>query len=215
MEDIRFDGGIGLKINNVGFINVKREKNYFFEFPDGKESFTFVFVQKGEMKYDFFTTNEIIRLAEGEMLYIPRRIPYKTEYTESATTIKTLTFIIDGDHLPSYIPKVPVKKNSKEYTSVFDAITNINMRNTIFLAAKTYELLYLLQSKRHLYTKTQRKILPALNEIYEKYNEKRPLSYYAGMCNMSESNFRKIFKECTGKSPIEFRNMLRIEEAKS
>ena len=43
---------------------------------------------------------------------------------------------------------------------------------------------------------------------------KRPLSYYAGMCNMSESNFRKIFKECTGKSPIEFRNMLRIEEAK-
>ena len=32
------------------------------------------------------------------------------------------------------------------------------------------------------------------------------------MCNMSETNFRKLFKEFTGKTPIEYRNMLRITE---
>ena len=31
---------------------------------------------------------------------------------------------------------------------------------------------------------------------------------------MSESNFRKLFKEYTGKSPIEYRNLIRISEVK-
>ena len=30
---------------------------------------------------------------------------------------------------------------------------------------------------------------------------------------MSESNFRKLFKEYTGKSPIEYRNLIRLSEA--
>ena len=29
---------------------------------------------------------------------------------------------------------------------------------------------------------------------------------------MSESNFRKLFKEYTGKTPIEYRNKIRIDE---
>lgn len=214
MEDIRYDSGIGLKINNLGFISVARKKNFFFLAGDGNENFSFIFVQKGEIKYDFTGLDESFFVKEGEMLYIPRHIPYCAEYMESDTTVKKITFRVDGDKLPTYIFTNPVKKSSKEYSSIFDSVTAINMRNTLFLAAKTYELLYLMQSKRRLYSKNQKKIFPALNEIYEKYNEKRSLSYYSDMCNMSESNFRKLFKECTGKSPIEFRNMLRIEEAK-
>ena len=34
------------------------------------------------------------------------------------------------------------------------------------------------------------------------------------MCNMSESNFRRLFKEYTGHSLIEYRNLIRISEAK-
>lgn len=214
MEDIRFDGGTDLKINNLGFISVVRKKNFSFDANRGKENFSFVFVQKGEIKYDFKGIEESFVIKEGETLYIPRRIPYKAEYTKSDTTIKMITFDVDEEMLPSYISTMPIKKSSKEYASVFDSVTGINMRNTLFLASKAYELLYLMQSKRRLYSKNQKKIFPALNEMYEKYNEKHPLSYYADMCNMSESNFRKLFKEWTGKSPIEFRNMLRIEEAK-
>ena len=38
MEDIRYDGGIGLKINNIGFISVVRKKNFFFDASKGKEN---------------------------------------------------------------------------------------------------------------------------------------------------------------------------------
>ena len=58
------------------------------------------------------------------------------------------------------------------------------------------------------------KILPALNEIKQMYFENKKLRYYADLCNMSESNFRRLFKDYTGKSPIEYRNLIRISEVK-
>ena len=54
----------------------------------------------------------------------------------------------------------------------------------------------------------------SLNEIKEFYFQNKKLSYYSDLCYMSESNFRKLFKEYTGKSPIEYRNYIRISEAK-
>ena len=38
------------------------------------------------------------------------------------------------------------------------------------------------------------------------------MSHYAEMCNMSEANFRKLVKEYTGYSPIDYRNHIRITE---
>ena len=58
------------------------------------------------------------------------------------------------------------------------------------------------------------KILPALTEINQRYFENRMLSYYSDMCNMSESNFRKLFREYTGKSLVEYRNNIRLFEVK-
>ena len=114
MEDIRYDSRIGLKINNLGFISVVRKKNFSFAADKGKENFSFVFVMKGKMKYNFQGFDESFVITEGEMLYIPRRIPYKAEYTESNTTIKTITFDVAEEDLPSYISTVPTKKSSKK-----------------------------------------------------------------------------------------------------
>ena len=50
----------------------------------------------------------------------------------------------------------------------------------------------------------------AITHINKNYTQSNKLSYYAELCNMSESNFRKLFKEYTGKSLIEYRNNIRI-----
>ena len=36
------------------------------------------------------------------------------------------------------------------------------------------------------------------------------MSYYAALCNISEPSFRRLFKEYTGQTPIEYRNSIRI-----
>jgi len=83
----------------------------------------------------------------------------------------------------------------------------------IFLASKIYELLYIAEKENGNIPQKYSKIIPAVNEIRQKYYENHKIAHYAGMCHMSESNFRKLFGEYTGKSPIEYRNLLRISQA--
>ena len=40
--------------------------------------------------------------------------------------------------------------------------------------------------------------------------QNNPIAYYAELCNMSQSNFRRLFKDYTGKSLIDYRNSLRL-----
>lgn len=42
-----------------------------------------------------------------------------------------------------------------------------------------------------------------------------PVSFYADLSDMSEVNFRRLFKEYTGKSAIDYRNALRLESARA
>ena len=49
----------------------------------------------------------------------------------------------------------------------------------------------------------------------ENWHENRTVSYYAELCNMSEMNFRRLFREYTGMSPIEYRNDIRLTNARN
>lgn len=54
----------------------------------------------------------------------------------------------------------------------------------------------------------------AVKYIEEHYAENFKISFIAEKFNMSESYFRKLFKDFTGLSPVEYRNGLRVEHAK-
>ena len=54
---------------------------------------------------------------------------------------------------------------------------------------------------------------PALDYFSITYKENLPIQSYAEKCNLSESYFRKIFRETIGMSPINYRNELRFAEA--
>jgi AraC-like DNA-binding protein len=62
--------------------------------------------------------------------------------------------------------------------------------------------------------KKYRRISPALREMGKNFRESRPVSFYAELCSMSEAGFRRLFSEYTGASPIEYRNNIRLTEAK-
>lgn len=54
-------------------------------------------------------------------------------------------------------------------------------------------------------------IAPALNYISNSYETQITLEKLAGMCNLSESTFRRNFKEMMGTSPLEFVHEIRIK----
>jgi len=60
-----------------------------------------------------------------------------------------------------------------------------------------------------------RKIRKGLSHLQNNYTLDFPVKELAKMCCLSEGSFRKIFSECMGSSPVEYRNRLRIEKAVS
>lgn len=81
------------------------------------------------------------------------------------------------------------------------------------MRGKIYELLALLQQDAPLPQKYKR-LLPAVEALRQDPTREDPVSSYAAMCHMSVPGFRRSFKEYTGLSPVEFRNELRLMNAR-
>ena len=59
------------------------------------------------------------------------------------------------------------------------------------------------------------KILPAIRMIAEQYTEELPVSHLALACGMSESVFRRVFRQAIGQSPANYLVSVRILMAKN
>lgn len=211
MEDIRFSTQINFDINNVGYISVVRNKGFSIQFKSGKTIFSFVYVKKGKMRYAF--SEKTFTATEGQVLFVPKGLPYKATYLEDDTTMKMITFDVISDDKLSFLTN-PVKTDSFDFEAVFKSVTPSNMRNPVFLMSKAFELVYLMQGNNLNTPKKYLKIAPAIDEITRRYYDNNSVSYYADLCKMGESNFRRLFKEYTGKSLIDYRNSIRTFEAK-
>lgn len=209
MEDIRYDGTLDFKIYDVGYVSVLRNANFTFEYTLGKDRFSFIYVKSGEMLYALTAERKKIRIEKGDFLFIPKNMPYKSFYLADNTVIKMIVFDIAAESLPDYL-NVPFSKRSVYIKNLFDSITVENMNSAFYLTAKIYEIFFYMQRQNFHAPKKYQKILPAVTEINQRYMQNNKLSYYAELCNMSESNFRRLFKDYTGKSLIDYRNSLRL-----
>ena len=63
--------------------------------------------------------------------------------------------------------------------------------------------------------KSEQRLAPAVYRLREGYCEKVYTKELAALCNLSESQFRRLFKEAYGVSPITYKNNLRIKMARS
>ena len=59
----------------------------------------------------------------------------------------------------------------------------------------------------------QRRLMPAVDYMEKNCIREIISSELAMMCHLSETHFRRLFKECYGVSPVTYRNQLRIRLA--
>lgn len=200
-------------IDNLGYVSVARNNNYIFTSKTGKERNCLIYIEQGEIVYDFIALHKSLQLDKDTILFVPAKCPYIAKYQKDNTQIKFLAFDILAQHTPAQFSNPFCQKNAR-LSEIFKSITNENRNHSLFLAAKIYELLYLTCRENLIIPDRYKKLLPAISEIDLFFQENRKISYYSDMCGISESNFRKLFKEYTGKSFIEYRNYLRIAEAR-
>ena len=213
MKDIRYVGDIKYELASPGFVSVVRNKSFVFSYKNGKPTFSFIFVQRGRLEYVFTKTNEVVQIEKDGVLFIPKHYPYITTYLNDNTKIQILNFDFQCQDIPKEFSK-PVYQNRSELSLIFNSISVQNMTNPLFLTSKIYELLYHFEKENVTISKKYQRLIPAIKELQQFYFKNEKISYYATLSNMSEPNFRKLFKEYTGKSPIEYRNLIRVLNVK-
>ena len=205
------------KVENIDIQSVSRPKGYKHSFKGGRLKHGFVYTVKGEM-HDVFNNGMEMYARAGELVFIPKGSVYTGIYLEEETEIKIMQFDISEGALPEYLAepiKIDVPGVGEMFEDLLSPTENHGANHPFYYMSKLYDLLWQIDEKNSRLPGKYRKLRPALSEIAECYCENLPISYYASLCDMSEGNFRRLFREYTGTSPIEYRNRIRLGNARN
>ena len=115
-------------------------------------------------------------------------------------------------------PFLVSQKSGIETKILFDEIVKLyesSVRSYPMLKSKIYALIYLLFKDRSGISVTKYgKILKGIEMLESNIYGNVSVSDAAAACNISETHFRRLFKEYAQKSPIRYRIELKIEYAK-
>jgi len=204
-------------VENINFENVSRPKNFKYHHKC-RAKHAFIYTVSGMMENKIIGKNEqTIYVEAGELVFIPKNCEYIGTYFEENTEIKMIQFDIVGNSLPPYLsfPQKIILPNAAEQVDAFFApLTANDMPHPFYHLSRLYELLWLIDTNYYKLPAKFKKLKMALYELSEHYYENRKIDYYATLCDMSEVNFRRLFREYTGQSPIDYRNDIRLENAR-
>lgn len=207
------------RVGNIDIQNVSRPQNYRHTFRNGRGKHGFIYVVRGKMQ-DVFQSCDTTELwiNAGELIFIPKNTVYTGIYLEENTEIKIIQFDLVSGTLPEYLSS-PVKIELPEARELVEAffrpVENRASSHPFYYLSCLYHLLWQIDESDSIIPVKYQKLQVALSEITECWNKNPPVSYYAERCSMSEVNFRRLFKEYTGRSPIDYRNDLRLSNARN
>lgn len=204
-------------IKNIHFENVVRDKGFKYHYKCRQHS-AFIYVVSGMMQYVF--TNDSKKpffVNANELLFVPQNSDYVGTYYEENTEIKLIQFDILGEDIPSYLQtyqKIQFPKIVESVNDFFEPLKTGTSIHPFYCLSKLYELLWLIDSNCAKPPSKYQKLQPAFSEIAAHFEKNEKISYYASLCGISETTFRKLFHEYTGQSPITYRNRIRLNDAK-
>ena len=204
------------KVANIDIQSVSRPKGYRHSFKSGRQKHGFVYTVKGEMR-DVFSSGKELCAQAGELVFIPKGSVYTGIYSEEGTEIKIVQFDISDGTLPEYLSspmKIDIQNAGEIIEDFFAPTENRRASHPFYYLSKLYDLLWHIDENKADLPGKYIKLRPALTEITEHSSENMPISYYASLSDMSEGNFRRLFREYTGTSPIEYRNNVRLGDAR-
>ena len=182
------------------------------EYKQGRKNNLLHFVTYGTRSYN--VNSRKFEVKEGDIIFIPTGTVYSC-YTEKGCSGIGICFDMESEG-PIVLPPDVYTEWQKESNTT---IEYINKMTDIYTTSPTSMLpvkalllqtLYLLFEKEKNSKTEYRLIKPALDYIGDNFTLNVKISYYAALCNISESYFRKTFVKCMGISPVDYRNKLRF-----
>lgn len=201
-----------ITIQDTVMVMNKRYKGHKFV-QESRPFDTLVYVYKGML--DISVDDQTFRVPSKNLIFIPQNSYTVTDYLykENAALCIGLK-LCGGQRAAVQNPMVFELSTAAHAQALLLELIHSNLcSDRFFRIAKTYELLMAInKSSLHMDHQFAR-ILPAYEEINLHYNKNVKISEYAKMSAMCETLFRKLFYAYTGKTPIAYRNFLRLTHA--
>lgn len=175
---------------------------------------------------DFTDKNgNTVTARKGELVYVPEGVRYTVRFKNLKDVhgeTYTVNFrIVDqnGNRImlsdkiePIFIAKTPAFETKiKEICEQPSDINSSKIRlNRYFLEILDYIATELRSESKDYYP-----IRAGIEQLSKEWNLNEHIGKYAAMCSVSESYFYLLFRKAIGVSPVEFRNKIRIINAKA
>lgn len=214
MEPVKrfsFPDRLPYRIDNVEFIE-RNFRNQTTDFSGGRPRSSLIYTAEGRMIYTF--GKEQIVIPEGEAIFIPEGTRQLTHYPKEGVHCLSISFhVVDGSlptgfDRPRRLGKCGIERDMEE-------IQKCIPHEPIRLYCIAYSLLERLVRENEKISPLYRKILPAVREIERNYANDCRVADLAALCCMSESALRRLFREYLDMSPVDYRNIIRLHQAKA
>ena len=198
-----------------------------FESPWPKTCFSYILAEKIEVRIKndktfFANRGDIVYYPEGAHTWvIYHHTEDKPEPQPACMSIEL--HISDKDLEPVGFfenPQILIKNADSENENFFRRMLQIYkspQKNNLMLKSVFYEFLYscyLENRNQKIFSNEFVDIAVGIDYIENNLSYDISVKELAKLCNMSASNFRRIFTKYSGVSPMEYKNILRIAKAK-
>ena len=168
---------------------------------------------------------DVVCAKKGDVVFIPSGIKYSVTVSggsENRIDTYTLNFRLMGVeelHLSDTVAVVSAGDVGRFEVLIERLNVTLHpasgMRNNLRAGADFYSLLDTLAEKREESFAMYYPIRAGVEALKNEWNENKDVPYYASLCGVSESYFYRCFHVFSGKSPVEYRNELRLSNAEA
>lgn len=199
----------------------------FSQYKDNPRPCHALFFVKTDIRVEFFLKNDMpVTARKGDVVFIPQGSLYHVA--------------VDGgtpDSIDTYTVNFGMQDHRGEALTLSERIcvlcgNGVGVLDMHFQklsqAAHIGTEINLLRLRAELYTLLDAIVAAAagLPDVYciirngaealrTEWNQSKPIERYAALCGISETYFYRCFREWSGKSPVEYRNALRLSNAKA
>ena len=188
----------------------------------GRQSFGLLYVWSGEAVF-YLEDKSKVKVTNGQLIYLPKNARYKMEYTADNTTFVVVNFDLLSEGVnPFANHDFTVVANDDTSHTIANIMSKFELCGTVQNVAGLYRkaelfyrLLSLIYSNNPVIESGQYpQIVKGVMLLKQTYLENLSIEEFARQSNVSVSTFRQLFRKQYGMSPLNYRNMLRIQRAK-
>lgn len=180
----------------------------------------FIYITQGKVR--FRLGNTCLEAGSRDMVYLPRDTAYRSHWLADSQFIVMdilLTDVEGQDIRFGDTPCVLFHDTHKVYDTLLAELAQKADATGPFDWLERLALCFKLlcqmarDTNRQELDRDKQRLQAALSYLESNYTSDFPVNDLARMCALSQSAFRRLFINCTGMTPVDYRNRLRVQKA--